>query len=267
MKKIIQALLSPLGFQLTRITHSKVAASSHPDRPKELTFGLEELGMQPTLRGLVHRQFRPKTILDIGASNGRWTRECSEHFPDSNYFLIEPMEEHTQALVALSDVNSKISFEIAAADTVSGKVVELGISPDLAGSSLHHPTLATRKVPTVSLDQLFADGRFKQPDLIKLDIQGHEHAVLLGATEVLKNCRLVLSECVMHPYTNTMNLMGDIVALLAEQEFMPYEIVDVIRRRHSGAMSQCDILFVKKGDPLIDHCHFTYPHTGTFFNS
>ena len=261
MKKIIQALLRPLGIQLTRITVSEVSALSHPP------FGLEELGMQTTLRGLAHRKFSPKTILDIGASNGRWTRECIEYFPDSNYFLIEPMEEHHQALVALSKENPRISFEIAAADTASGKIVELGISPDQAGSSLHQPTLPTRKVPTVSLDQLFADGMFHQPDFIKLDIQGHEHAVLMGASEVLKNCRFVLSECIMHPYTKTMNLMGDIFALLAESEFMPYEIVDIIRRQHSGAMSQCDILFVKKGDPLIDHCHFIYPNTGTFFNS
>jgi len=237
----------------------------HSANSKDPHFGISELGMQTTLRGLAHRNFNPNTILDIGASNGRWTCECMSYFPNANYFLIEPMEEHNEALTVLSTENERVSFEIAAADTVSGKVVDLGIAPDQAGSSLHQPTLSTRKVPTVSLDSLFADGRFDQPDFIKLDIQGHEHAVLMGAGNVLKNCRLVLSECILHPYTKTMNLMGDIVAVLAQQEFMPYEIVDTLRRQHSGAMGQCDILFIKKGDPLIDDCHFRYPHTGTFF--
>jgi len=38
---------------------------------------------------------------------------------------------------------------------------------------------------------------------------------------------------------------------MAERNFIPYEFVDYLRRPLDGAMGQCDILFIRRGHPLI----------------
>ena len=40
-------------------------------------------------------------------------------------------------------------------------------------------------------------------------------------------------------------------AWMVEQGFIPYEIVDILRRPLDGAMGQCDILFGRVGHPLL----------------
>jgi hypothetical protein len=142
---------------------------------------------------------------------------------------------------------------------------EIGISSDQYGTSFIHRGIEQRTVQVVTMDSLLRNGAFLPPDFMKLDIQGHEWYALTGASECLKSTRLVLCECVFHPYTPTMKIIGDVVDLLRSCGFVPYEIVDTLRRAHSGAMGQCDMLFIRPGDPLINDRHFVYPETGTFF--
>jgi len=227
-------------------------------------FTTTDIGMDVSLRGLKHRGFLPSQVLDIGGSNGSWTQRCMKYFPEASYFLVEPMIEREPSLAKLKQGHANVDFLIAAVGEREC-TTEIGIAPDMWGTSFHHPGVERRAVPVVTLDGLLERGAFKSPDFIKLDIQGHEWYALSGATECLKSCRLVLSECVLHPYSPSMKLMGDITELLWKQGFMPYEVVDTLRRAHSGAMGQCDMLFIRKGDPLIDHKHFVYPETGTFF--
>src|SRR5688572_22867315 len=50
----------------------------------------------------------PKQIVDIGASNGQWTRECLDIFPHSHYFLVDPLPANQPALKALQIENSNV---------------------------------------------------------------------------------------------------------------------------------------------------------------
>jgi len=257
MKETIQNMLRKFGYQI-------VPFQGSGSFRKEYLFRIDEIGMDTTLRGLRHRGFVPAQILDVGAAVGEWTRLCRRYFPDARYFLIEPMIERRKDLDALKAESALVDYITAAAGEKE-ETKEIGISSDAWGTSFHHAGIERRTVEVVTLDSLLAKGVFLKPDLMKFDIQGHEWYALSGATECLKSCRLVLCECVLHPYSPTMKLMGDITELLRTHGFEPYEIVDTLRRAHSGAMGQCDCLFIKKGDPLIDDKYFIYPETGTFF--
>jgi hypothetical protein len=47
------------------------------------------------------RGFAPRTIFDIGASDGAWTRISAGIFPDANMILVDPRPEVAAALEAL----------------------------------------------------------------------------------------------------------------------------------------------------------------------
>src|SRR5262245_59839190 len=42
-----------------------------------------------------------RQIVDVGASNGSWTRDCLRIFPEARYLLIEPLPAHAEALAGL----------------------------------------------------------------------------------------------------------------------------------------------------------------------
>src|SRR5471030_1778098 len=47
--------------------------------------------------------FHPRTILDVGANHGAWTRSALSFFPDASCILVEPQDHlkvHVQDLVA-----------------------------------------------------------------------------------------------------------------------------------------------------------------------
>lgn len=48
-----------------------------------------------------------------------------------------------------------------------------------------------------------------------------------------------------------MILLHESIAWMNEQNFQPYEIVNVLRRSLDNAMGQCDILFIRKDHWLL----------------
>ena len=59
-----------------------------------------EAWQQPTLAGFLERLGRwniPfRTVIDVGASNGLWTRDVIARFPDRQYFLVEARPEFSR---------------------------------------------------------------------------------------------------------------------------------------------------------------------------
>ncbi|WP_442936438.1 FkbM family methyltransferase [Nostoc sp.] len=91
----------------------------------------------------------------------------------------------------------------------------------------------------------------KQPHFIKIDVQGYELNVLSGAKKVLKSSDLILLELQFFRFSSEMILLHESIAWMNEQNFQPYEIVNVLRRSLDNAMGQCDILFIRKDHWLL----------------
>ncbi len=245
MKQLLQAILKPFGYRLVNLARQE----------------RRMLTLRSTLKGLTLRDFSPRQIIDVGASNGSWTDKVMESFPDASYFLVEAMEERRPALEKFKALHPNTDFCIAALGEKSGEV-SMNITADGFGTAVSETPDNARTVPLITLDQLLDDGSIQPPDFIKMDIQGYEWYALQGATRCLEKCRIVILECIMHPGKEDRKLMADLIILMKEHGFIPYEIVDAIERQeHSYAMSQCDIMFVKLGDPLIDNKYFRWNHT------
>jgi hypothetical protein len=59
-------------------------------------------GPMDSLRRVRAQGVVPRQIVDVGASDGTWTRECLEVYPDARYLLIDPLAANVRALEELT---------------------------------------------------------------------------------------------------------------------------------------------------------------------
>ncbi|NIQ13651.1 MAG: hypothetical protein GTO02_04350, partial [Candidatus Dadabacteria bacterium] len=62
------------------------------------------------LKVLCDLGFKPDSICDIGASDGRWSRKCQRVFPEARYFCVDPLDENLSHLAKFSSENSQVSY-------------------------------------------------------------------------------------------------------------------------------------------------------------
>ena len=240
VKSLINKSVEKLGYKISRI------APTSKDTPT----GNQKIGMETCIKGLYSRGFYPKMLIDIGGARGDWTRLALIYWPDTTYFLVEPLEEWESNLKSLKRQYRNTDYILAAAGPEKGEG-KLGVSEDPFGSSLLHEGVFSREIPVITIDDLLEEGRIEQPDFMKLDVQGFELFVLQGAIKTMKKCSLILLELQFFRFMPSMKLLHESIVWMVDHGFIPYEIVDVLRRPLDGAMGQCDILFCKVGHPLL----------------
>jgi len=74
------------------------------------------------LNNLKQRGIHVNTIIDIGASDGRWSNEIINIFPQSKFFLIEANDVHKNGLKSFKAKNNNVEYIIAAAGDELGHI-------------------------------------------------------------------------------------------------------------------------------------------------
>lgn len=210
-----------------------------------------EIGMGACLRGLKSRGFNPRIVFDIGAAKGEWTKLALRYWETAQYTLFEPLIEREADLSNLRDKHTNVNYILAALGTKTEET-ELGVNKDnLYSTSLMFKGSEIRKVPQCSIDDLVRDRKVLQPDFMKIDVQGAQLLVLEGAKQTIKSCSLILLEVPFYRFSQNHSTFHEYIAWMAQNQFIPYEIVDVLRRPVDGAMGQCDLLFCRDGHRLM----------------
>ena len=216
---------------------------------------LKSQGRLGTLLDLRNRGFGPKQVLDIGASNGCWTRECRMIYPSATYFMVDPLEENRYALEKLSEQSDgKVNFIIAAAGSSAGSMM-LNVQEDLVGSSFlkdADPRFkgTPREVQVISVDDLVHDNKIKKPDLLKLDVQGFELNVLEGSLTIFGHTEVIILETSFFEFCEGIELFYEVIDYMNSKEYIFYDILTIMRRPYDGALAQIDAVFVKKDSNL-----------------
>jgi FkbM family methyltransferase len=198
--------------------------------------------------------FTPATIFDIGASNGTWSCVISKVFPEAAFHLFEPLvdflpsyrehlnwylhEHPTFRLheVALGAETKEITMSV---DTTGFGSTTLNID-DVPGF---------RKVTGIKqyrLDEFVERFEVPLPDVIKLDTQGSERAILSRAALCLQNAGVVLAESWIEPgYGPETPLLPELRELLNSHEFALVGLGEHFYRPNHELYS-CDTFFVKR---------------------
>lgn len=146
----------------------------------------------------------PKVVYDIGANVLHWTDCAKELWPDAQVIAFEGMSA-VKSFYDECDVESVCGVVLGHEDGTTVEFYENLSHP--AGNSIYRENpeyssaaaalftdkhKVTREMWT--LDTLRRQKMLPAPDLIKIDVQGAEFDVILGAEETLKSCSDVIVE-------------------------------------------------------------------------
>lgn len=138
-----------------------------------------------------------QVIFDVGANVGEWSINAADRWPLASIHAFEPSAS-TFATLEAATTGLRVTCVKQALSDQSGRV-ELHEVPGLPGlSSLHARDLSTHgmkmtaseDVTAVTLDEYCTEHGVTAIDIVKLDVEGHELAVLRGARNLLEHRRI-----------------------------------------------------------------------------
>jgi FkbM family methyltransferase len=149
-------------------------------------------------------------IVEAGAFNGYDTKKMALQWPKGIIHAFEPVPEIYERLVqntqmlpnvyryplALSDHTGTAEFYISEKPTKPGVASQAGSIHKPKERLSHSPIIFPRMttVQTITLDQWADENGVSAIDLLWLDTQGHELAILQAAPKMIHNIKLVLAE-------------------------------------------------------------------------
>lgn len=239
LKSSLQKLLAIGGMEVRRIVPVPIGRARN---------SLLQLLEQARSVGL-----SPRTVIDVGAAYGSFTRLCHGVFPDAHYLLIEPLDEYRPLLEQVTHSIPSSRYRLAAACARNGGQLEINVHPDLVGSSLYREVETgtgvngvPRSVRAVTVDAVVHEAEASGPFLLKLDVQGAELDALKGAEQILEECEFVVLEVSFFKFFEDGPECADTIGYMKQRGFVPYDIVGLQYRPLDGALSQADIAFVKE---------------------
>lgn len=142
-------------------------------------------------------------VYDIGANIGYYVRYIARHFPVSRIVAFEPMSDNLAILarnVSLGGHQTIVSImPMGLADSDGQEILQIDDMMDgsAALDRVTHGQAAigrrslglgpkTERVMVKRLDQVIQDAGLAPPDFMKIDVEGAEVLVLLGALETLR---------------------------------------------------------------------------------
>jgi FkbM family methyltransferase len=144
---------------------------------------------------MLHLLGKSHCFVDVGANCGIYSLLGAIVNPRLRVFAIEPAPQTYAALQRNIDVN-RMGYRIVAVNCALGDhnaMVPFHCAADATMSSLSIDGYRGQpgtiiQVPCRTLDSL-VDEHCLKPDLLKIDVEGFEHAVLLGARKALEAFR------------------------------------------------------------------------------
>jgi FkbM family methyltransferase len=179
---------------------------------------------------LKKRGYKPSVVYDIGASTGIWSELVTTVYPSAEIHMFEPLAAEIEAYrtdlsariarrpklhlhsVALGRENASTEIH-ATHDAYGSSLLDRGDVPDVEGAIT---------VPVRRLDEYRQEHGLPFPEVMKLDCQGAEIAVMDGAAECLGHAKVLLLESWLvrtRAYGPETPLIAELTEYLTERGF------------------------------------------------
>jgi FkbM family methyltransferase len=165
--------------------------------------GSDSLNLEVTL---TLKQFKPQhlaklKVLDIGANIGDYSVEMLNQCPSAVIYCFEPSLETFEILRDRLESNENIKLEQLAISEFEGRAL-LYSNPEISGLSsltrrrLDHFGMSMNESQDIELVTLDSWTKLNSvvPDIIKIDVEGHELAVLKGAQKTILKVKIIQFE-------------------------------------------------------------------------
>jgi FkbM family methyltransferase len=213
---------------------------------------------------LRRKGFRPRTVVDIGVATG--TPWLYKAFPDAQLVLIDPSPAAAPSLARIARETGAHVFPHALG-AERGEVV-LNVDSVAPSSSSLLPVSSMLKlkwadsgvrrdfravpVPMLTLDETLASRAYEEPMLIKIDTEGYEQQILLGATDTLRRAEVVVAEVSVAKRFEGSYEFSELIALMADRGFRLFDLLDVTTLGRGGPINFLDAAFVRRDSALLD---------------
>lgn len=218
-------------------------------------FAFVSMSTTLALKRIATRGIAVNSVLDVGASNGSWSLETRQCWPEAHYHLIEANAQHKPALEAVCSSTPRFSYVLAAASDEPGTVFFDGSDSfgglAMKGESQSRP--GARGVPAVTLDGEVKSRGLNGPYLVKLDTHGFEVPILNGAKEVLAHANLVVIETYNFQLEPDSLKFWQICQFMDDLGFGVIDISEPLWRLKDEAFWQIDLFFIPKGRPEFSY--------------
>ena len=185
-----------------------------------------------------------RTVIDVGASNGSWSRIAQQYFPDAYYFLIEANDVHAQGLLDFKSQNPNVAYVLAAAGDSVGEIYFDAEDP-FGGQAAHAPaTPGHITVPMTTIDEQVTLKSLSPPFLLKLDTHGFEAPILKGARDTLMKTNLIVIETYNFTLAPDSLRFWEMCSHLKTYGFRPIDVSNPLHRPKDHAFWQMDLFFV-----------------------
>jgi FkbM family methyltransferase len=210
-------------------------------------FGVELDGasLEAALRRASARGLRPKTILDVGASDGRWTQKARRHFPDAGALLVEAQSLHEAPLRRYCAATPGVDYILAVAGDKDGEVFFDATDPFGGAAAATPQGPHWKRLPMVAIDAQVAARKLPGPFLLKLDTHGFEVPILEGAKATLAQVELAVIEAYNFQLQEGCLRFHELIAYMEARGFRCIDLCDPLWRRKDGALWQMDLFFVR----------------------
>lgn len=194
-----------------------------------------------------------RRVVDVGANTGQWSSMLLDCISPEQLIVIEPEPVAFSQLRQKFGENPRVQLHNVAVGASEG-TAKFNVTRDTTGASLLKPREEMRQiigsnwtivseiaVLVTTLDRLLLDAG--ELSLLKIDVQGYEEQVLMGATQTLARTNFVLIELNYMPQYESGSCFGDVHRILTDEFgfFLANASAALVL---NGRASMCDGLYV-----------------------
>lgn len=241
---------------------------------RHLLTALEQPGQLPQTLSAISKGVRPsqyfklnqawihqagiRTVLDVGAHKGEFSKAILTIIPQARIYAFEPLPDCYSYLSRQMSRNGSFQSFPVAIGRESGSVVLWRSSYDKSSSVLPMAELHKASFPWSAgaspvevemrtLDEYIGRLELNAKTLLKIDVQGYEAQVLRGATELLKQVEYVLVEVSFRPLYEGQASFAEVYSLLQGAGFSYSGSLEQLLSPLDDSILQSDAFFARSG--------------------
>ncbi len=208
------------------LRHKLIRLLEQPSIIKEKMYGIRPWHSRSCLLARQFLNEPPKTLIDIGANRGDFSKAAKFHFPNMKIYQFD-INNNT----GLWNKNTKIKFHKSADEPMQNTLFE----------PKHFKPTTLVETEVKRFDNLKIP--IERPCFVKIDVEGAEYQVLEGFGDRLKDVDVLQIEEVFSDFFKNRTSLSYILNLLEKYNFRGFQQINTTVE--GNKIEKCDLIFFK----------------------